>query len=477
MSSSQLTMREESVISIEQVSKAYRIWNDPSDRLKHLCLAEAAKLLPGRLRRSLECKAKSYYRDFYALDGVSFDVRPGEAVGIIGRNGAGKSTLLQIIAGTLRPTAGTSRVDGRITALLELGAGFNPEFTGRENVELSCSILGLSKSETEQKFDDIVEFAEIGDFIEEPVKTYSSGMMLRLAFAVNTSVDPEILIIDEALSVGDAPFAAKCFRRLRNMIESGVAVLFVSHDIGTVRSICSRALWLKDGRAEMWGDAKSVAKEYEKFCWAEQGVVMGSQSAPSVNFNKDQPVIELPEVKHDSHILESLKLSSFPDLATDRFGTQKVFFRKVALLNKEKRLQKEFDFDETASLFFQLEASRDYSGMARIGCRVKSVKQDFVFSVSDLESSLELNVKAGETKLVSYDFPLPIAEGRYTFLVALFAVTPESTSDNIAYDFSNSEIFDSLDQICPFTVRAHPPIPAVGPVHLNREMILHKAEP
>jgi lipopolysaccharide transport system ATP-binding protein len=207
-------------IKVENVSKAYTIWRDPAARLKHPFLNLTAELFPV-LRPRIDKKMLGLCTEFYALRDVSFEVRKGESVGIIGRNGSGKSTLLQIIAGTLQPTEGSVTVNGRVAALLELGSGFNPEFTGRENVYLNCSILGLSKEETEARFDSIAAFADIGDFLEQPVKTYSSGMTMRLAFAVIAHVDADVLIVDEALAVGDAVFVQKCMRFIRGFQEKG----------------------------------------------------------------------------------------------------------------------------------------------------------------------------------------------------------------------------------------------------------------
>ena len=253
-------------IQVTNVSKCYHLYDKAQDRLKQAIFPH--------LHRLLGMSVTSYAREFWALKDVCFEVKRGETVGIIGRNGSGKSTLLQIIAGTLDVTQGEVQVHGRVAALLELGSGFNPEFTGRENVYINAAIQGLSKNEIDAKFDDIAAFADIGEFLEQPIKTYSSGMLMRLAFAVNTCIEPEILVVDEALGVGDVPFQSKCYKRLRRLVDDGKSVLFVSHDISTVRSICSRALWLKNGRAELWGDAKTVSKEYERFCWQEQGVVL-----------------------------------------------------------------------------------------------------------------------------------------------------------------------------------------------------------
>jgi lipopolysaccharide transport system ATP-binding protein len=236
---------------------------------------------------------KQYYREFSALNNVSFEVRKGETVGIIGRNGSGKSTLLQIICGTLTPTGGTVETRGRIAALLELGSGFNPEFTGRENVYLNAAVLGLSPTEIDERYDKIAGFADIGQFIEHPIKTYSSGMAVRLAFAVAISVDPQILVVDEALAVGDAAFQRKCIRRIQELTDSGVTRLFVSHDSETVKKLCDRALFIKEGRAAHFGVAKQVCDEYEKYLFGDQHKsphpVADSSAGPNVETAKFDP--------------------------------------------------------------------------------------------------------------------------------------------------------------------------------------------
>ena len=241
-------------IRVKNLGKAYQIYNVPRDRLKQF-------LVP-RLYRVISKTPKQYYREFWALKDVSFEVRKGETVGIIGCNGSGKSTLLQLISGILTPSTGSVDVNGRIAALLELGSGFNPQFTGRENIYLNGTILGLSREEIDTRFDEIVEFADIGDFIEQPVKTYSSGMMLRLAFSVSVNVQPDILIIDEALAVGDAAFQFKCMERLERLTQSGVTLLFVSHDLNSVRTFCKYAIYLDKGVLKVKGNAEEVGEMY-----------------------------------------------------------------------------------------------------------------------------------------------------------------------------------------------------------------------
>lgn len=245
-------MSSEFAIKVEGVGKNYRLYDKPHHRLLQMLRGEK----------------KTYYRDFWAVNDVSFSVRKGETVGIIGRNGSGKSTLLQMICGTLTPTTGSIAVNGRVAALLELGAGFNPEFTGRENVYMNAAVLGLSHEAIDARFAQIAAFADIGDFIEQPVKTYSSGMFVRLAFAVIAHVDADILVIDEALSVGDAVFSQKCMRFLRQFKENGT-LIFVSHDMGSVLNLCERALWLHTGQLRQVGASKEVAEAYLQYTLQE----------------------------------------------------------------------------------------------------------------------------------------------------------------------------------------------------------------
>jgi len=243
-------------IRVSNLSKIYEIYGQSQDRLKQ-------SILP-RMQKLVGLKPVRYYSEFWALKDISFDVEVGETVGIIGRNGSGKSTLLQMICGTLTPTAGTAETRGRVAALLELGSGFNPEFTGRENVYLNGSILGLSKQDVDARFNDIARFADIGDFIDQPVKIYSSGMHVRLAFAILAHVDADILVIDEALAVGDAVFVQKCMNFIREFQKKGT-LLFVSHDINSVLSLCRTAVWLHQGEMREIGQAKTVAESYIRY--------------------------------------------------------------------------------------------------------------------------------------------------------------------------------------------------------------------
>jgi ABC-type polysaccharide/polyol phosphate transport system ATPase subunit len=264
-------MSSDAAIRVQGLGKSYQIYEHPADRLKQFVVPRLQRLAGLRRR-------KRYFRDFAALQDVSFEVAKGQTLGIIGRNGSGKSTLLQIICGTLAPTAGTVEVNGKVAALLELGAGFNPEFTGRENVQMNAALLGLSEGQIEERFQRIVDFADIGSFVEQPVKTYSSGMFVRLAFAVAVHTEPAILVVDEALSVGDIAFQNKCLQKIKELKDRGTSILFVSHDLSTVQIICDRAVWLQDGRLVKQGDAISVCQDYYV---ATTGAVTGAQAGPS----------------------------------------------------------------------------------------------------------------------------------------------------------------------------------------------------
>src|SRR6267378_99164 len=235
-------------LRVERVSKQYRIYDHPGDRLKE----------------SMTRGHWKWHREFWALRDVTFEVEAGTTTGIVGPNGSGKSTLLQIVTGTLEPTHGNVWYEGRIAALLELGAGFNPEFTGIENVFMNAALIGFSRSETQRLLPEIERFAEIGDFIQQPVKTYSSGMYVRLAFATAVATNPKILIIDEALSVGDAVFQHRCLRRIKQMQETGTTILFVSHDVSAIKALCSRAILLNNGHVEADGKPADVLNRYQK---------------------------------------------------------------------------------------------------------------------------------------------------------------------------------------------------------------------
>lgn len=402
-------------IQLEAISKCYRIFQNPQDRFRQALL--------DRFRGVLGRKSASpLYREHWALRDVSFELQPGEAVGILGRNGAGKSTLLQIIAGTLEPTSGTLRTTGRITALLELGSGFNPEFTGRENVFLNAQILGLSRADALARFDDIASFADIGDFIDQPVKTYSSGMMMRLAFSVQTVLDPDVLIVDEALSVGDAKFQEKCFRKLRILREEGTSILFVSHDINAVTSFCDRALLFDVGQLIDSGKPIDVSKTYIENLYSE---------SPTKSIHKGP---KNPAVRGEPE-----KISSVQILAQDatgknivrgdyRFGNRKVEILNIAI------------FDQTGKQTEVLVSGNQYRITQTViahfpvidlasGFVIRNKRGVDIFGITNKTADVVIpEIKAGQIFEISIEIDIWLAAGDYFLLAA------NAGDDGIQYD-------------------------------------------
>lgn len=304
----QPTLHQESAITVQHVSKMYRMYDAPADRLKQM-------FWRGH---------RSYGQEFWALRDVSFEVERGETVGIVGRNGSGKSTVLQIIAGTLTPTEGQVQVNGRVTALLELGSGFNPEFTGRENVYLNGSILGIARDEMEQRIAEILAFADIGEFIDQPTKVYSSGMVVRLAFAVQACLQPDILIVDEALSVGDMYFQTRCMAKIAELRKQGTSILFVSHAVDMVKAICSRAILLDKGQVLAEGHPDVVTDRYVALTMGGQG---HPSSATAQAAHHDESVASMSAYR--SHIQPA-----FAARVAERFGNGKARYTECRLFQR-----------------------------------------------------------------------------------------------------------------------------------------------
>jgi len=383
-------------IRVQNITKAYQIYDKPQERLK----------------QSLWRVRKQFYREFKALDDVSFEVKKGETVGIIGRNGSGKSTLLQIICGTLAPTSGTVEVNGRVAALLELGAGFNPEFSGKENVYMNATILGLSKEEIDAKYEDIVTFADIGDFIDQPVKTYSSGMYVRLAFAVNIMVSPEIMIVDEALSVGDMSFQAKCMTALTRIQEAGSTVLFVSHDIGSIKSLCSRAVYLDHGNVVMFGNAADVAEYYVRTMREE----MNSDQSRFATLS----IADAPNGSQDPLKKEGLNNLIFKEsdefdarVASLRYGTGEARITFVEFLDKKggTLIEAEFDQEVLLKIYFISYSNKTIAP----AYYVLDDKKNLILGASPRQLGVPLiEAMDKERFVVTYRTRIPLQEGTYS---------------------------------------------------------------
>lgn len=405
-------------IRLDAISKCYRIFQNPQDRFKQALLDR----FQGVLGRQ---SASHLYREHWALRDVSFQLQPGEAVGILGRNGAGKSTLLQIIAGTLEPTAGTVQTTGRITALLELGSGFNPEFTGRENVFLNAQILGLSREDALARFDDIAAFADIGDFIDQPVKTYSSGMMMRLAFAVQTAVEPKVLIVDEALSVGDMFFQAKCMARISRLVDSGVALLFVSHDISTVRQLCQRAVLLDGGVARSMGAAATVSDQYVKLQLEDRN--QSARNAPVNMSASSGTVANIESAEHRA--VTDVDSSAMQDMALGQEAFQKraqhhrVSNGDAEIINVQMLRKGDhsvvFDFEDMATIRVFVRFAKDLSNL-NISIKIRTLQgTDVAFFDTRLQGEMSRHYQAGTNYLFEWVMKLPLLHGNYALAVGL----------------------------------------------------------
>lgn len=405
-------------IRLDTISKCYRVFQNPQDRFRQALLDRFQGVIGKRTTTSL-------YREHWALRDVSFEVQSGEAVGILGRNGAGKSTLLQIIAGTVEPTSGTVQTTGRITALLELGSGFNPEFTGRENVLLNAQILGLSREDAQARFDDIASFADIGDFIDQPVKTYSSGMMMRLAFAVQTALEPKVLIVDEALSVGDLFFQAKCMARISKLVESGVALLFVSHDISTVRQLCRRAVLLDGGVVRSVGTTATVSDQYVKLqledrnqsaCNARDKVdiessVVGAQNSIKSCASSDLAVTPMQDMEFGQEAFQKRAQHH-------RVSNGHANIVNVQMLHNVNHCA-DFEFDDVATIRIFAHFTKALNNL-NLSIKIRTLQgTDVAFFDTRLQEEMLRHYRAETFYLFEWAMKLPLLHGNYALAVGL----------------------------------------------------------
>ena len=420
---------DEIAISVKGLSKAYRIWRDPTARLKAPLWEAIGSIVPSALRPNAVKKRLSYagqsryYTDFYALEKLDLEIKKGEAVGIIGRNGSGKSTLLQMLAGTLTPTTGQIQVNGRVAALLELGSGFNPEFTGRENVYLNASVLGLKESEIDAKLQTILDFADIGDFVDQPVKTYSSGMTMRLAFAVIAHVNADILIVDEALAVGDVFFIQKCMRFIREFQKHGTLIL-VTHDTASVTSLCNKAVWLHHGECKGQGATKEITESYLEATYAEQqGVTLFEKGNTDINQTsqpKEKIIDQRSDFINNSNLRNDIKVFDFNKESTG-FGAGGAKIISVYLLDAKSNQSLAYCVGgEEVILLVEVRALKNLNAPI-IGFTLKNYLGQELFTDNTYLSYRERpwNTPAGELITARFRFQMPcLPAGDYVFAVA-----------------------------------------------------------
>lgn len=378
---------EDVTIKVNDLVKAYKLYANPIDRIK-----ESLK------------KGSCYHKDFYAVNGISFDVKKGETVGIIGKNGAGKSTLLKMITGVLTPTSGNIELSGSVSALLELGSGFDSERNGLENIYLNGRINGLTREEIDQSIDTIMEFADIGDFIYQPIKTYSSGMLVRLAFAVAVNVKPEILIVDEALSVGDVRFQQKCYRKIREFKQNGT-VLFVSHDTGAITSFCDRVIWIDDGKIYKTGDPREIIEEYLTFMRYD---VKTEESISVSNALKsdDYPVTDAIETEDNTY--------------TSDFGTGDAQFIKILLLNENHAVISQTEAGQKIIIQMEIQTAADIESPI-LGFTIKDMLGNELVVTNTVFENITLPAFTANKKYIySWHFTFPYFHaGDYPIDIAL----------------------------------------------------------
>jgi len=419
-------------IKVENLTKIYPLYKKPLDRMKEA-------LHPFR---------KKYHFDFYALDNVSFEINKGDTIGIIGRNGAGKSTLLKILTGVLTPTSGRILVNGKVSSLLELGTGFNPELTGIENIYFNGTVNGIFRKEIDKKVDDIIAFADIGEFINQPVKTYSSGMFARLAFAVAVNVEPDILIVDEVLSVGDALFQQKCMRRMNKFRDSGGTMLFVSHDIGSVVALCKKSIWLTKGVVNYYGSAKVASELYLEDYYLQDDEPRKFNSNSSASNEKEKHfVINDPraEIINKSNARNEMKIFRF-DPNTPSFGHRSIEVTNVEILDSNDH---KLNFISGGEIIKIKVTMKSYEDVSRIisGFQVKDKLGQFLFGDNTYLTYRNNPVNISRNSIFSsvFNFQMPsLPRGTYSLCIGIAEGTQEN---HVQHHFLHEAlIFESVNE-------------------------------
>ena len=416
-------------IAVEGVSKRFEIYAHPRDQLKQFFFPRCSKIL-GRVPRQ-------YFREFWALKDINMEVRKGESYGIVGLNGSGKSTLLQVIAGTLSPTLGKIATHGRIAALLELGSGFDPKFTGRENVYMSGAILGFSRDQIDSKFEAIQSFADIGDHFDQPLVTYSSGMQMRVAFAVATAFDPDILIIDEALAVGDAYFQQKCFHRIERFKDGGGTLLFVSHDANTVKHLCNKAILISHGKALSHGVPKTVIDLYQGL--VAQKTDLGERAIVVSQNQNTQPTDSSGSFESNKTWTKATTISTNKDAELLDFKLLNAAGQQVAYIESET----------TLIVQYRIQLNKDFERPA-FGLIVRDRVGRSLFETSTYAMRLEEKpVAMGKGVLVSFSFNFNLQAGQYSFSVGVankgFSKSEFEEYSLLMHDVEQIQVIEALD--------------------------------
>lgn len=397
---------ELTAVCVTDLGKAYRIYAHPRDRL----------------RQMFALSGRRYFQEFWALRDVNFVVRQGEALGIIGRNGQGKSTLLQLLAGTLKPTQGRVEINGRVAALLELGSGFNPEFTGRENILFGGMLLGMARAQVEARLADVIDFSEIGEFIDHPVKSYSTGMFVRLAFALQIYTDPDVLIVDEALAVGDIFFQQKCFERIRAMRERGLTLVFVSHDMTAVRNLCDRAIVLDHGQIAFEGAPDEAVSRFHDVARSGTGTAIAQSTVP-------------PDVRHVARqVRDELVRHDILRHARSRHGAGGLEIVAATFENEAGEHDFSVEMQASAKIHVLLRAESHVADPA-VGLHFYDRMNNLVFAAGSRQRGVRLAaMEAGGEIVVSLTLGLHVQPGEYTFSLGCSEPSPEGPNYGVNLD-------------------------------------------
>lgn len=412
-------MNKNIAIRVNNLTKIYHLYDKPQDRFKE----------------ALNPFKKSYHRDFYAMNDVSFEVMRGETVGIIGKNGAGKSTLLKMITGVLTPTYGDVYVEGKIASLLELGAGFNNELSGLDNIYLNGTLMGFTKEEMDLKVDAILEFADIGEFIYQPAKVYSSGMFARLAFSVAINVEPDVLIVDEALSVGDMSFQSKCMDRMKEMTEKGITLLFVSHDIYSVQSLCDKAIYIDDGKLKDIGKVDDVTSKYVAIQRAENNSLLEKKSSKNNSVNNNV------ETEASSNLINTMDISGEKLLPGKISGNNKARILDFMLCNSRGEESSEIISNEEYIIKLSIKFNEDLDSFAVV-CPIRSLNGIQEIGVSSsVEKFIFPEVKKNEIYIVEIKSIMNIQYGIYNLVLAVEIPIEQNIVHEFAYILENCLTF------------------------------------